>query len=261
MTEAPESAQMQASAQPRGAPARTRADGLRWMGEGTEVFLGVLARASDGQLDGPTELPGWTGKHLVAHVAANADALRRLAHWARTGEQTPMYSSPGQRAADIEAGARRDAAALREWVASSSAALAADLDGLNEAHWDAEVRTAQGRTVPASEIPWMRTREVTVHAVDLSAVTDGRPIGFAGLPAGVCAALVTDMAGKRGAGPGPALLVAPSDSALRWVIGGEGDPVTVTGTLADLTAYLAGRAGGPVTTPAAGPAPELPPWL
>jgi maleylpyruvate isomerase len=33
--------------------------------------------------------------------------------------------------------------------------------------WAAPVRTAQGRTVPASETVWMRTREVWIHAVDL----------------------------------------------------------------------------------------------
>lgn len=38
---------------------------------------------------------------------------------------------------------------------------------LPDANWTHEVRTAQGRTVPASETVWMRTREVWVHAVDL----------------------------------------------------------------------------------------------
>ena len=34
-------------------------------------------------------------------------------------------------------------------------------------HGAAEVVTAQGRTVPATEIPWLRAREVYVHVVDL----------------------------------------------------------------------------------------------
>ena len=50
----------------------------------------------------PTALPGWTRKHLVAHLAGNAEALLRLLHWAGTGERTPMYTSPEQRNADIE---------------------------------------------------------------------------------------------------------------------------------------------------------------
>ena len=42
----------------------------------------------------------------------------------------------------------------------------------SEAAWSAEVKTAQGRTVPASETLWIRTREVWIYAVDL----DVRPI-------------------------------------------------------------------------------------
>ena len=37
----------------------------------------------------------------------------------------------------------------------------------SEAAWSVEVKTAQGRTVPASETLWMRTREVWIHAVAL----------------------------------------------------------------------------------------------
>lgn len=255
MTEAP--------AEGRVGRPRSTGDSRRWVSEGTEVFLAVLTRTSDARLDEPTDLPGWTGKHLVAHVAANADALRNLVRWARTGEPTPMYSSPEQRVSDIEAGATRDAASLREWVRSSAAALAADLHGLPDERWSRHVRTAQGRTVPASEIPWMRAREIMVHAVDLSAVADDGRMSFADLPADFLVALVTDVVGKRGSAPepGPGLVVAPRGADLRWSVPGVGDPQTVTGALADLTAYLTGRAGGPVTTLAGKPAPNLPPWL
>jgi maleylpyruvate isomerase len=63
------------------------------------------------------------------------------------------------------------------------------------------VVTAQGRTVPATEIPWMRAREVCVHAVDL-----GAGITFGDLPADFTAALLADVVRKRaGAGEGPEL--------------------------------------------------------
>jgi len=252
----------EASAKRRVGTPRTAADSRRWVGQGTETFLRMLGRMSDERLDELTRLPGWTGRHVVAHVAANADALRNLVRWAKTGEATPMYSSPEQRAADIEAGATRDAAALREWVRSSAAALEEDLDALAEQDWTAQVRTAQGRAVAATEIPWMRAREVMVHAIDLSAVADQGKVSFADLPADFLAALVTDVAGKRGSAPevGPGLRIAPTDIGLRWSVPGA-DPVTVQGTLADLTAYLTGREGGPVTALTAGPAPDLPPWL
>lgn len=240
---------------PSAPPARTSADSRRWTAQGTDIFLRALEQRSDEQLTEATALPGWTGRHLVAHVAANADALRNLVRWTRTGEPTPMYRSPDERAAGIEAGARKEAPALRAWAQSSARSLADDLDAVTERQWATEVTTAQGRTVPVTEVPWMRAREVMVHAVDLGTVA------FADLPADFLAALVADVAGKRGSGPGPALTVAPSDSELRWRVDGTGDPVEVTGTLADLTAYLTGRQGGPVRTTSAEPAPDLKPWL
>jgi maleylpyruvate isomerase len=51
----------------------------------------------------------------------------------------------------------------------SAGALAHDLDALDPQAWNADVITAQGRQVRATEIPWMRSREVAVHAVDLDA--------------------------------------------------------------------------------------------
>ena len=74
-----------------------------------------------------------------------------------------MYSSPHQRNADIEAGAHRPASDLRAWVEQSATRLAEAFAGLDAEQWERPVRTAQGRTVPASEIPWLRAREVMVH--------------------------------------------------------------------------------------------------
>jgi maleylpyruvate isomerase len=124
--------------------------------QGTAIFFGALATLPDDLLERPTALDGWSGRHLLAHVAANADALVNLAHWARTGEERPMYSSPAQRDADIEAGARRPAAELRAWAAQAAETLDARLAELDEQQWNHEVRTAQGRTVSAEEVPWMR---------------------------------------------------------------------------------------------------------
>lgn len=55
--------------------------------------------------------------------------------------------------------------------------------------WQAEVVTAQGRAVPAAETPWMRSREMLVHAVDL-----GTGLAFADLPDAFLAALRADIA-------------------------------------------------------------------
>ncbi|MCK2216982.1 maleylpyruvate isomerase family mycothiol-dependent enzyme [Actinomadura sp. ATCC 31491] len=235
---------------------RTRADALRWTAEGTVILFDALAALPDDRLDGPARLPGWTGRHLLAHVAANADALANLVHWARTGEERPMYASPEQRDADIEAGAARPAAELRAWAGRSARVLDERLAELDERQWTAPVRTAQGRTVTAEEIPWMRAREVMVHAVDL-----GAGVEFGALPAGFLAALITDIAGRRAAAPGPALTLEAAGGGGAWAVGGSGEPVVVRGTLAGLAAYLSGRGRDGVTGEGGTPPPDLPRWL
>jgi maleylpyruvate isomerase len=163
-----------------------------WMDHGTKLFLAAVDGLDDAAFDRPTALPGWTRKHVIAHVHYNAEALRRLVRWARTGAESRMYASPQQRAAEIGQGAQLSAAQLRLMVHESASALAADLDALTEPSWSQAVVTAQGRTVPATEIPWMRTREVAVHAIDLDA-----GVGFTDLPDDLNAALVTDTVAKR----------------------------------------------------------------
>src|SRR6202012_5096997 len=78
-----------------------------------------------GDLAGPSGLPGWSRKPVIAHLAANEDALGRLLHWAVTGEPTPMYASAADRAAGIEAGIRLAAADLSAWLKDSAGQLAA----------------------------------------------------------------------------------------------------------------------------------------
>ncbi|NEC66687.1 maleylpyruvate isomerase family mycothiol-dependent enzyme [Streptomyces sp. SID9727] len=206
---------------------RTHADARAWARTGTELMLDAVAGLDESGFQAPSTLPDWTRGHLVAHVAANADALCNLVHWAATGEETPMYASAEERAAGIAEGATLTGDELRSWLASSAHKLAAGLDGLTDEQWRNEVVTAQGRTVPAAELPWMRAREVCVHATDLGtgAVT------FADLPKGFLASLVEEIRAGRG------LTGLPE------------------GPLPEVAAWLTGRPH-PLTD-----VPELGPWL
>ena len=225
---------------------------LAWMADGTQRLLADQAALSEEALSAPTALPGWSRRYLLSHVAANAEALRNLVHWARTGEERRMYASSEQRDADIAGGALLPAAELRAWIESSAQALAADLAALPGQAWDAKVITAQGLTRSASEIPWMRVREVYIHAIDLATGTT-----YADLPPEFVSALIGEVTVSRSAkGGGPALLIAATDTGGRWDITGSGAPIPVTAPLADLAAYLTGR-----PTPALSAAPVLPPWL
>lgn len=171
-----------------------------------------------------------------------------------------MYASPEQRDADITDGARRPAGELRAWVASSADALAGDLATLPEPAWDAQVITAQGITRSAAEIPWMRAREVFVHAVDLACGAD-----FADQPAAFLGALLDDVTARREAvGTGPALVVSATDTGARWQVAGAGAPTAVSAPLAVLAAWLTGRPASSASAASASAlrdAPALPPWL
>jgi maleylpyruvate isomerase len=226
-----------------------------WLRAGSQLFRDALDGLAAADFDAPSALPGWSRRHLIAHLGLNAQALQRLVHWAATGEPTPMYSSTEQRWADIEAASAWSAQRLRVFVHETAAALDGDLDALSADRWTAEIRTAQGRAVPATEIVWMRVREVAVHAVDL-----GVGIGFGDLPVDLCEALIADVAARRSVqGDGPALDLV-SNAGGSWRVEGVGPAITVQGSVADLASWLTGRGPGALAAEASA-LPTLAPWL
>jgi maleylpyruvate isomerase len=213
---------------------RTLQDALNWTEAGTNLCRQVLDSLDPEDFGDPSGLPEWTRKHVVAHLAGNAEGLGNLVSWARTGIETPMYVSQSARDEAIEEGAKRSPDELREWFDRSAAALDAAFSELTGEQWEREVRTRQGRLIAATQLPWLRAREVMVHAVDIDA-----GVGFADLPADFCTALRENIISTRGASQVP----------------------TVVGAPADITAWLAGRHYSGVTTASGEPAPPLPPWL
>lgn len=172
-----------------------------WMTWGTEMFLRQVDDLTDAELGAASTLPGWSRKHVIAHVHYNAEALRRLVSWAGTGVEHRMYANPRQRAEEIESGALLAPTALRKLVHQSAHALLLEFDALPEVAGCTKVITAQGRTVPAREIAWLRAREVIVHAVDLAT-----GFSFSEAPDAFLAAISRDALARRlAAGEGPAL--------------------------------------------------------
>ncbi len=53
---------------------RSFADARRWMQQGT-TLLAKETDLTDDALGEPSALSGWSRRHLLAHLAANADAL------------------------------------------------------------------------------------------------------------------------------------------------------------------------------------------
>ncbi|MFB9715551.1 maleylpyruvate isomerase family mycothiol-dependent enzyme, partial [Arthrobacter methylotrophus] len=103
--------------------------------------------------------------------------------------------------------------------------------------WHHTVRTIQGRDVPASETVWMRSREVWVHAVDLD-----NGATFADIPEPVLKRLLNDITGAwhtRGTDAGLVVKVAGTDSSFGDT--DAADPTVVTGALAGVVRWAAGR--------------------
>lgn len=224
---------------------------LDWMERGSVAFQAGLDEIPDSAFPSGSTLPGWTIAHLVAHVGYNAQALSRLVRWARTGVETPMYPSADARNAEIAEGALLSPAELRDLARESDSRLRADIAELST--WDAKVVTAQGRTVPATEIPWMRAREVWIHAVDLGG------IDFEDFDDDLIDALISDIAALRQGRQGhPAVLIEPTDRERSWHIGT--DPVGVRGSAANLLRWLAGRGARGIDAEG-GAVPELGRWL
>ncbi len=221
---------------------------------GTEFFRDGVDALPAGGLVGESLLPGWTRAHVVAHVASNALAIGRLAQWAATGVETPMYASVDVRNAEIAVGAALASDELLRLFDDSAASLEGQWRDLPDESWTFPVRNGQGRMVPLSETVWMRTREVWIHAVDLNGGAS-----FEDIPAAVLERILGDITGAWEArnepgirlsvtGPAPAEL-GPADAA-----------VSVSGSLAALTAWAAGRGSDGVSANTGEP-PAAPRWL
>jgi maleylpyruvate isomerase len=244
-----------------------------------DAATGRLAAAAAGLTDAqarePSRLPGWSRGHVLTHLARNADGLRNLLIWARTGVETPQYPSWEAREAGIEAGAGRRAAVLAGDVEQSAAAFAAEAATLPPAAWEAPVRGRNGPEHPAWFTLVRRLGEVEIHHVDLGA-------GYA--PPDWPAPFVADQM-ERAAwqfaerDDVPACVIEVAGTGQRFAIGPASavrvaDAVTVAGPGCWLLAWLTGRDDGTALTvsprpavpgrePAAGHGglpPKLPTW-
>jgi maleylpyruvate isomerase len=233
---------------------------LSWVADGQALFEQTVMRLDD--LRGPSRLPGWTRGHVVTHVARNAEGLGRLLTWARTGIETPMYSSVEAREAEIQAGAGRAQAEQLDDLRRTAAVFAATAGELSPNQWDATVATRHG-PMAAARVPWARVRELWLHLVDLDA-----DMGIDVMPEDIATVLVREVAvwmhTRVPAGiqlqlpDGELVAFGPEATAAKAVTG----PVTgpVSGPVQQLAGWLTGRAHGRALT-APGGLPELPPWI
>jgi len=220
--------------------------------------LATAARISDQQAREPSSLPGWSRGHVLTHLARNADGLRNLLIWARTGVVTPQYPSVQVRNEEIEAGAGRPARELIVDFADSATAFDDEAARLSDANWAAEVRAIRDAAHPAWYTLWRRLFELEIHHVDLDA--GYRPADWPAEFAQQC----LQQASTRFSGlDSPAALLRATDDGREHRIGPpEHEPaITITGPSHAVVAWLLGRSdGGSLTASPVGPLPPVPPW-
>ncbi len=214
------------------------AAGLLTARRGTAFFARKLGELSYADLDDQSLLPGWTRRHVIAHVGYNARAIARLVEWAATGVENPMYASPEARNQEIDFGATLPAIALQNLFDHSAIHLSVEWRDLPAERWGELVRTAQGRTVPVSETVWMRTREVWLHAVDLN-----NGARFADIPAEVLRRVLGDIWGAwESRGDAAALALRVHDGEGGFTLGEPRPGATViAGPIAAVVRWASGR--------------------
>jgi maleylpyruvate isomerase len=227
-----------------------------WVADAQRRIEAATADLDDEQLRAPSLLTDWTRGHVLVHLSLNARALTNLLTWAETGIETPMYPSMQARADDIAAAADNAGSVQRRDLIDSGERLRAAAEVLPVSRRTYEVRTAQGRPVPALEVPWMRNREVWLHFVDLD-------LGFTidDLPADVARELIADVAGW---------MTPRLEATVDLVVDGAPAPVrlgsgpdassVISGSSQQLAGWLTGRLG-PQRLASSGEIPTLPPWL
>jgi maleylpyruvate isomerase len=220
-----------------------------------DVVASVTAKLSEQDVEAPSELPGWTRGHVLAHVTGISNAMARQLEFAARGETIELYDGGYEgrtRAIEMAAGH-----SLAEHRADLDAALERALrafGGLNDAGWRQPISYRGGVVFDGGLALW---RELVIHATDLGTgrgpETWSRPF---------CEQLFDFLAAR--VPEGNRYVLQPL--GLAPVTIGSGNAATViSGMLTDIAAWLAGRTptlGSLRATAAADGVdlPELLPW-
>ena len=151
--------------------------------QATQRLLDTARIITEPDLRAPSQLPGWTRAHVLAHVARNADAMRNVLVGVRTGQDSPGYASAEARETGIEQDAGRLARQLTDDLAASAMALRTVARGLPGEAWQYQVQVLGSPRFPAAGVLTRRLVEVELHHADLGSgyTAADWPASFAGL--------------------------------------------------------------------------------
>jgi len=220
----------------------------------TTRYLAAIEDLTDDDVRAPSLLPGWTRAHVITHISRNADALARVLRAAQAGTEATMYDSAEQRDADIEKGAGRSAAELREDASASWGRLLQAENEIHDSHLDGTFARVSGATpVPVRKVGLMRRVEVEVHHADL-----GTGYTAVDWPEDFTRRLVARR--QKELADGPSMVLSSTDVDGLWKLG-PGQGPEVKGRLADLAWWLIGRGDGTGLESSTGELPRLERWI
>ncbi|UVJ40987.1 maleylpyruvate isomerase family mycothiol-dependent enzyme [Arthrobacter sp. CJ23] len=219
------------------------------------VVTRLVAKLDDAAVTAPSELPGWTRGHVLAHIAGISRAMGRQIEFALRGETVELYDGGMEgRTKAIELAAGHSLAQHREAVESSLTAAIAAFDSLGDGGWTAPISYRNGTAFDGGLALW---RELVIHASDLATgrgpETWSRPF---------CEHLIGFLAARV---PEEYRFVLQPTGLPRVTIGTGTTSIAINGMLTDIAAWLAGRTAtlGSLRATAAADGVDLPgllPW-
>jgi len=215
----------------------------------------ILAKLDDASVAEPSELPGWTRGHVLAHLKGIANAMARQLEYARRGETIELYDGGMEgRTKAIELAAGHSLAQHREALTAALGSAIAAFDALGPDDWQVRIAYRDGTVFDGGLALW---RELTIHASDLrlgyGPETWSRPF---------CEHLISFLEARV---PETFKFVLQPTGLPQLSIGSGGTSIAITGMLTDIAAWLAGREPslGSLRATAAADGVELPellPW-
>ncbi|MCB5294224.1 maleylpyruvate isomerase family mycothiol-dependent enzyme [Arthrobacter sp. SO3] len=220
------------------------------------AVAGITATFSDADIKAPSELPGWTRGHVLAHISGIANAMARQLEFAARGESIELYDGGYEgRTRAIEMAAGHTPAEHRADVDAALDRALRAFEALDDTGWHSPISYRGGVVVDGGLALW---RELVIHATDLGTgrgpETWSRPF---------CEHLFDFLAARVPEGQRFVLQPLGLPSAAIGTPGGRS--TAINGMLTDIAAWLAGRTptlGSLRATAAADGVvlPELLPW-
>src|SRR5512141_1214577 len=192
----------------------------------------ITATLSDGDVKAPSELPGWTRGHVLAHICGIANAMARQLEYAARGDSIELYDG------GYEGRTRAIEMAAGHTIAEHRADLDAALDralqafgALDDAGWQAPITFRGGVVFDGGLALW---RELVIHATDLGTgrgpETWSRPF---------CEHLFEFLAAR--VPEGQRFVLQPLGLPAVSIGTPGGRSTAINGMLTDIAAWLAGR--------------------